>query len=82
MRFSLNPKKDKACENVLEYILYGNLNSKEFPIEHETNILLRKITNNLTTLGDLNNKLNLDKMDTSIEILYALKKEVRGREYV
>ena len=83
MKVSFKSKKDQKYDNILCYVLYGNLNQKEFPIANEAKTLMNKLTNQKPEkINELSKRLNLEKMETSLEILYALKKEFRGGNYV
>ncbi len=80
MQVSYKSVKEKNFQNILDYILNAKLNAKEFPIETEVKELLNKMAGN--NKNELIKKLELDKKDTGIEILYALKKEFRSGNYV
>ncbi len=83
MKVSFKLKEDQKYNNILDYILNANLDSKEFPIAHDAKTLLNKLTNkDPEKINGVCKKLNLEKMETSLEILYALKKEFRRGDYV
>lgn len=83
MQFLIKQKPNKKLETIFDHILNTNLKKEEFPIEFEVNSLILNMTGgDSRKIEELDKRLGLSKMETGLEILYALKKEFRGNAYV
>ncbi|MFA5382434.1 MAG: hypothetical protein WC356_04655 [Candidatus Micrarchaeia archaeon] len=83
MEVLFKSKVDKKHNSILDYILYGNLDYKKFPIEEQVKDVLHRLTNReVKEINKIIDTLNLKDKGTSLEILYSLKKEEEKRHNV